>query len=212
MTTSLRARLFRLGGRAPADPDGFSWRQVPRISLIPKGRASLINPLVLGLMAVILIQVFVLQDLYRGKVSTDDTAAVLTTDLDSNLQAVSTEESAIAEENAKIKAIVNEINQLGSQRDLVVQVREELASTWIDWGGGGAVEALLAADGLDIRLDEAVTEPGEKMKVTATAADVAAIGRFQDHLKSVGDTLVLQSLQWEQIDSSVVINAIVEVR
>lgn len=158
----------------------------------------------------ILVQAVVLQGLYRDTASTNDTAAVLKTDLDSDLSIVSAEQSAVAERNAKITALVNEINQLDAQRDLLNQVREELDSAWVDWGG--LVEALLGVDGPDVRLNKVVAEPGRKMKVTATAVDVAAIGRFQDHLKSVSDILVLHNFQWEQSDSSLMITAIVEVR
>ena len=54
--------------------------------------------------------------------------------------------------------------------------------------------------------------PEGRIEASGTAADVVAIGTFQDHMRSVGDTLDLISLQLEIEDQSQAFSVEIQVK
>ena len=210
MTQFLRTRPSWLGGPTTADAREPNWRRVPKISVVPGERASVITPLVLALLALLVVEAIVLQHLYRGLQDTSDRVAAATRDLDRVEGLVSTESNTISGKEQEIAALDAQIEQLGTQQDMISKAFNELTAGRTDWGN--ALDVLLRTDSPEVRFDKIVGQPGGKVDVTGTAEDVAAFGTFQDHMSSVDDILFLQDSGFEEGDSHLVFTADIEVR
>ena len=196
MTQFLRQRLTVLGGTRPADIQGWNWRQVPKVSILSSQRRPRITPLIIALLVVMLAEGLALQYLYRELSSTNDRATTARSVLDEIEGLKSVEEGHIADEEAKIKAIDDQINQLEEQGDRASQAYSALTAARTDWEA--SLRALLAVDSPDIRFTKVTTKPDGTIVVTWTVAGIDAMGRFQGHMRDVDDILGLRSFQWEQ--------------
>ena len=187
-----------------------TWRRVPKIDLLPRARGSFLTPVVLGLLALILVQAVVARYLLSELAAADEAARAARSDLVAANAAKFKEENAIADQEESITGLDSEAKQLTRQLDLIASTQSDLQAEHPDWAV--ALEALLGADGPAIRFQNVVTTPEGDMTVTGVATGLDAMSGFQTHMLGVEDVLDLLSLQWEEGDSDLVFTAEVRVR
>ena len=187
-----------------------TWRRVPKIDLLPRTRGSFLTPVVLGLLALILVQAVVARYLLGELAAADEAARAARSDLIAANAAKFKEENAIADQEESITGLDSEEKQLTRQLDLIASTQSDLQAERPDWAV--ALEALLGADGPAIRFQNVVTTPEGDMTVTGVATGLDAMSGFQTHMLGVEDVLDLLSLQWEEGDSDLAFTAEIRVR
>ena len=187
-----------------------TWRRVPKIDLLPRTRRSFLTPVVLGLLALILVQAVVARYLLGELAAADEAARAARSDLVEANASKFKEENAIVDQEESITGLDTEEKQLTRQLDLIASTQSALQAERPDWAV--ALKALLGADGPAIRFQNVVTTPEGDMTVTGVATGLDAMSGFQTHMLSVEDVLDLLSLQWEEGDSDLVFTAEIRVR
>ena len=205
MTTLLRSRL----GTGRADLQEWSWRRVPKVSLLPPEGSALITPRVQALGVLLAILALGAVVLYRDLGSTQEALSKAQSELDAVGNRIGDQESAISDESEKIGALDEEFNKVDEQRASVDVVRVELSAAQPDWGA--ALEALMAADGGGLRFNRVAAGPEGTLSVTLSLEGVGAVGTFLNHMKDVEDIIELPPFHIEQGDAVQILFAEVKV-
>ena len=185
-----------------------NWRQVPRISLLPREKASPITPLVLGLLALLVVEGLALQYLYRDMSSINGGASDLS-EREREREVLGVE-SAIADHEDEIRAVRDQLESLTAEQDLISLAYARITTERTDWAS--SIDALLRAETPDVRFTKIEAKPGGKVEAAGTAAGPAAMVEFQDRMRVVEDIHDLQSLKWEEGDSALLFTASIQVK
>ena len=202
------------GGQDDALQD--SWRAVPKISLVDPPRARTVTPIVMLLVLVIVIELLVVQFLYRDYSSGKTAAEALQVEADNMASRLSLEEGDMAASEARIGDVDNEIKAAMEQAAAQEAARENLSTAYDeilvrpDWAG--AIDAILRADGGEIAIQTIRTESGGKIEASGTATGITAISGLQDQFRSVSDILDLISLQLDNAEGSQTFRAEIQIR
>lgn len=210
MTQTLRGGVFARLRPYSVDAGEPTWRRVPKVDMLPESRLGVWTPVLLALLAVIVVEAVVLRYLYSDFLVTGEETAFAVARLTDAERLRSQEESTVAGLDATIQELDAQIEQLSGALAQAGQRLSERESRRAEWAA--PLQALLGADGPEVRLERVVAGPDRVMELTGTATGVAAMRTFQAHMLSVGDALDLRSLQWEEGDESLVFTAEVRVR
>ena len=202
------------GGRADAPQD--SWRAVPQISVVDQPRARTVTPTVILLVLVIVVELLVVQFLYRDYSSGKTAADALQVEADNMASRLSLEEGDMADSEVRIGDIDNEIKSAMEQAAAQEAARDSLSTAYDeilvrpDWAG--AFDAILRADGGEIAIQTLRTDSGGKIEASGTATGITAISGLQDQFRSVSDILDLISLQLDNAEGSQTFRAEIQIR
>ena len=213
--TSLSGRLQSLfGGRGDAPQD--SWRAVPKISVVDPPRARAVSPVVMLLVLVVVIELLVVQFLYRDYSSGKTAADALQVEADNMASRLSIEEGDMTNSEARIGDVDNEIKAAMEQSSSQKAARDNLSTAYDeilvrpDWAG--AFDAILRADGGEIAIQTIRSQSGGKIEASGTATGITAISGLQDQFRSVSDILDLISLQLDNAEGSQTFRAEIQIR
>ena len=202
-------QILRRGQKRQGVED-WDWRRVPRVSLLPEERPSILTPLVLALLAVLIIEAAGDLYLYRDLSSQEDLVDAAQAVLDTEFGRVDAVEVTIADLEERLGLVDQQLSELAARRELVSQTASDLDSARLDWSS--AMTALFGAAGTEIKLARVVTDLSGEMRVVRTMSGVDAVGKFHDHMSQVDQTLNLRNLQVEAGDKALVFNADIEIR
>ena len=209
MTQSFHGSVSGVPNPIRADAAVATWRQVPRISLLPK-RQPLLKPIVVVLLVAILVQAFFLIYLYQGMSGANDQVETATLALDDASAESFVEENALADLVFEIESIDQEMAQLVGEHEQLITTYQGLTEGWTDWAA--SLEAVLGVDDPDVKLDKIVARPGGELTVAWTATGAHAISGFDDHIRIVDSLLELGSMQCEGLEPPLACTAEIMVR
>lgn len=202
------------GGRDDATQD--SWRAVPKISVIDPPRAGAVTPVIMLLVLVVVVELLVVQFLYRDYSSGKTAADALQVEADNMASRLSLQEGDMADSEVRIGDIDNEIKAAIEQTAAQEATRDNLSTAYDeilvrpDWAG--AFDAILRADGGAIAIQTIRTEAGGRIEASGTATGITAISGLQNQFRSASDILDLISLQLDNADGSQTFRAKIRVR
>ena len=136
--------------------EDWDWRRVPRVSLLPEERPSILTPLVLALLAVLIIEAAGDLYLYRDLSAQEDLVDAAQAVLDAEFGRVDAVEVTIADLEERLGLVDQQLSELAARRELVSQTASDLDSARLDWSS--AMTALFGADGTEIKLARVVTD------------------------------------------------------
>lgn len=206
---------MNLGVRAVAsggEGEQFSWRNTPKINLVPERRTIPLSPLAALLLIVLLIEIagawIVYAQLQDREAAVVDAAVRLERARQGQREALQEldrvrVEAAVVE--AEVQAVDAQIEDITKQDAGVIEVYTQLTQKRPEWAV--TVQALLQTDGSEFHISRLSARPPSKIDLSATVADPGAISRFRTYMNSVSDFLDLASLSYEQ--SSATFEAVV---
>ena len=185
------------GQGPPASARVEPWRQVPLINLLDSAggrRRTMYKVLRGGLVAVLLLETLLAGAAYRNLSA-----------LREDVRAAQDELNAVARESEAVSATVQNLHRRIDERKLALgEARQEktaLTSSRVDWGA--SLMALFGAEVAPVAFNSVVMRPAAgEVDVTGVALDISAIIAFQSEIKEASVLLDLQSMRWEEGDSS----------
>lgn len=183
------------------------WRQVPKINLLRSAgerRGRISRSLRVGLFAVLLIEVLLAGIAYRNlsavREDMRDARDIL---------------NAVGRQTEAISATVQNLHRRIDERKLALgeerQEKTELSSSRVDWGA--SLMALFGAEVAPVAFNSVVVRPAAgEVDVTGVAQNISAIVAFQSEIKDASLLLDLQSMRWEESDSSLDLFATFKIR
>lgn len=182
-------------GAARGGPQGGDWRRVPKINLLPGRRAGLTKSHLIGaLVAVLVIAAVFLFNTYMGLSSAQDQT-------ERNRQALQAATKKLSVIEEELQNLITKKADLEQKRKADEQAILAATSEQIDWGA--SLSALLSTQGPGVRFEAITTKPDSRaVEVAGVATDVNAMVVFQSYVANVSDLLDLQSLRWQEGDSS----------
>ncbi len=210
MNSFLGVRLPWLTGRDRPENLEAGWRSVPFIDLLNERRSGAFTPVVIVLAVVLVLELFAVVFLNEGVGKNHKLTEAAQGEADQLRAAVSDAEFTIADAEIQIAVMDREMVALDAQAARAKEAAAAFEAGRADWGR--AVDAVLAGAGPDLRIENVTGGPGGVIDITGTATNVAAMGRFQSHVRSVSDTLDLQSLHWEASGGALNFTAQVKVK
>lgn len=190
----MRQRLLGQQPRTPVpgiatSPDRH-WRQVPKINILPRRRRT--PPIVLlvrGILVLILVlEVFWVQQLYRGKAVAVEAIGVAKASLDR-------EQRQLTAEQRSVEALQAQLNQLQQQRDARETAYKQATGSGIDWHT--AVATLLAVEAPEVTYESVAVQEGNKVVLKGVAKEAGAIATLPIKLRGTTAVLDFQSIRWE---------------
>ena len=183
------------------------WRQVPKINLLrsAEGRRGRISKsLRVGLFAVLVVEVLLAGIAYRNLSAVQE-----------DMRGAQDELSAVGRQSEAVAATVQNLHRRIDERKLALgeerQEKSELTSSRVDWGA--SLMTLFGADVAPVTFNSVVVRPSaSEVDVTGVALDVSAIIAFQSEIKDASLLLDLQSMRWEEGDSSLDLFATFKIR
>lgn len=188
----------------------WGWRRVPKISLLPQGRAPLFSPLVLVLAVAVSAAAVLAAMLYGDVSSTKDLIVREQSKLVLAEERAGAAEGSVADAEGEIGALSSQIAEIEAQSGLEGQPLEQFKKARVNWGA--ALQSMFGADGPGITLTRVVTVPDGRLKVTGTFEGVDAVGRFNAYMRDVQEKLTLGNLQLEEGVETLIFTADVQVR
>ena len=183
------------------------WRQVPRINLLqPAGgrRRTMSKVLRGGLVAALLIETLLAGAAYRNLSAVRE-----------DVRAAQDELNAVGRQSEAVSATVQNLHRRIDERKLALgEARQEktaLTSSRGDWGT--SLMALFGAEVAPVAFNSVVVRPtAGEVDVTGVARDISAIIAFQSEIKDASLLLDLQTMRWEEGDSSLDLFATFKIR
>ena len=170
---------------------GNTWRQVPKIDLLPRRQRSLSPRLLFGAVIVVLLVevVYVFNLLSDLSAARDDVEAAR-----EQLEKAQVSQKEIADEIRELYGQLDELQEPGSSEPSAQQALEDIASVRIDWLS--PLSVLFDAVEPGIIFDTILADPDNgDLDVLGTAADMSALVAFQAQLSDTSDILDLMNLQ-----------------
>ena len=202
MTQFLRNIVSSNGRGSALGLQTDSWRQVPRVNLLPQPAGPVTHRVFVGLVLVFLVEVIVIWALYSDLSSIreriDDRGAP------SQLQA------QIDGIDADIQALYDRQNILQSEVGESQGALAELAEQHRVWGD--ALKAIFGAEIPGVRYKRVVSRPNGEVQVTGTADDEASIAKFQSNVRTLAHILELQGLQFGRGEESLDFTAAIRLK
>jgi hypothetical protein len=203
------------GARSGAVRDG-PWRNVPTINVAATARRKTITPTVWLLILVVLVELFAFQFIYRSYSTANANVETVQKEIEAFQTLIeredgakNTEEDSMADLAVKIQSEVDAAARRQASRVEAAQAFDEFGVK-TDWAG--AFELLLQADRPDLSFQKITAEADGKIEASGIVADIVAIGRFQEHMRTIDDVLDLLSLQLEDDDESQTFSIEIQVR
>ena len=177
-----------VGGIA-ASPDRH-WRQVPKINILPRRRRT--PPIVLlvrGILVLILVlEVFWVQQLYRGKAVAVEAIGVAKANLDR-------EQRQLTAEQRPVDALQAQLTQLQQQREAKVQAYKNAAGDHFDWHP--SIASLLAVRAPEVTFESVVVQEGGRVILTGVTQESEAMATLPAKFRGTAPVLAFQSIKWE---------------
>lgn len=210
MTQGILKRLPWSRGLGSVGVEEWDYRRVPKVSLLPAERGPLLSRLGIALLLITVALAPVLQCQYGGFTDAEGQATVAQAELARLERLISSEEGGVFDDNQALSDIEQELETLSDRREQFLRSLELLAASQIDWEP--PLSAVLGSDSTEVTLVKVTAKPDGAIDVVGSATGVAAMGRFQDHMRTVDDVVILRKLSWEPGDAGLVSTANIDVR